>query len=82
MSKTQTTTSKSDPNEAAVAALVSIVELSIPSRTNGSGTPTMDLLVKLSAQAAKLLRLEHDKLAPISNRATLELLRKFDIIAS
>jgi hypothetical protein len=75
MSKQPTT--KSGPS--AEAALVQVIEQVLPFRT--SGTPTVDMIARLSAQAVRLLKLNGEESAAAQNAATFSLMKKFKLLA-
>jgi hypothetical protein len=70
-------TTKSGPS--AAEALVQVIETILPFRT--SGTPTLDLIARLAAQAVRLLKLDGEGGAQAQNAATLALMKKFKLLA-
>jgi hypothetical protein len=62
----------------ATDALVNIIELSLPFRTDR--TPSVDLVARLAAQGSRLLRLGDDTTA-VQNAAVLGLMKKHKLIA-
>jgi hypothetical protein len=51
----------------------------LPFRT--SGTPTVDLIARLAAQAVRLLKLDGEGGAQAQNDATFSLMKKFKLLA-
>jgi hypothetical protein len=75
MAKQPTTKSGSNATE----ALVQVIETVLPFRAEG--TPTLDVIARLAAQGSRLLRLEKDELASVQNAATLQLMKRYKLIA-
>jgi hypothetical protein len=63
----------------ATEALETIITTAIPFRTEQA--PSLDLLARLAAQGARLLKLNAEETATVQNGAVLGLMRKFKLLA-
>ena len=81
MAKPVTSTAKTDPHEAATAALIEIVNVSLPFRMNGTAVPTLDVLAKLAAAGSRLLKLDKESSPLVQNSAVLQLMKSHNILA-